>query len=133
MTNAVKAIIVNNGKILLLQRNPVLRYESNWDLPGGLIENGETESEALIREVIEEINASIEIITKSSTWTFKRRADNKIINVQNYICHLKNPLTKIVLSNEHISFKWINPKNIGSFQVKDHSLIQSVLIEFNLL
>lgn len=130
MTNAVKAIILKNGKLLLLKRNPVLRHENNWDLPGGLIENGETESEALKREVKEEINAKVEIISKSGKWSFTRRMDNKIVSVQNYVCRLTQPLTTIVLSEEHISFEWINPRDITKYQVKDDSLIKSILHEF---
>lgn len=52
---AVKAMILNeSNKILLLQRNPKLRGTDNWDLPGGLVEQGEDPEQALIREVKEE-------------------------------------------------------------------------------
>ena len=130
MTNAVKAIIIKDGKLLLLKRNPALRNESNWDLPGGLIENGETETQALKREVKEEINVSIEILRKAGNWKFVRRQDNKIVQVQNFICHFTDNDTKIILSEEHISFEWIKPTDIVNYQVKDESLKKNILQNF---
>jgi len=130
MTNAVKAIIIKDGKLLLLKRNLALRNESNWDLPGGLIENGESEMQALKREVKEEISASIEILKEAGDWKFLRRLDNKIVQVHNFICHFTDSDTKIILSEEHISFEWIKPTDIVNYQVKDESLHKNILQNF---
>lgn len=54
---AVYAIIVNNGKILLVH----LRSRDKFFLPGGGIESGERVQEALKREVREETGITIEI------------------------------------------------------------------------
>lgn len=53
----VSAIVVADGKILLLQRddNPGIRDPNCWQLPGGGVEDGETPDEAIKRELQEEI------------------------------------------------------------------------------
>ena len=55
----VSAILINRrGQVLLQQRddNPAIRYPGHWSLFGGSIENGESASSAVVREVREEIN-----------------------------------------------------------------------------
>lgn len=59
-TPAVSALIVQNGKVLLVKRG----CEPNkglWSLPGGSIELGETTREAAAREVLEETGLTVEI------------------------------------------------------------------------
>ncbi|MFQ5824276.1 MAG: NUDIX hydrolase [bacterium] len=55
----VGAVIIKNGKILLVKRRfePKANY---WTLPGGLVELGEEVRQALIREIREECSIEIE-------------------------------------------------------------------------
>src|ERR1041384_2239294 len=55
----VSAILINSrGQVLLQQRddNPAIRYPSHWSLFGGTIEEGESATTAVAREVQEEID-----------------------------------------------------------------------------
>ena len=54
------AIINNNGEVLCAQRGygPLI---GKWEFPGGKIEGNETDSEALKREIKEELNINIEV------------------------------------------------------------------------
>lgn len=57
---AVSAVIVEEGKILLIKRG----HEPNeglWSLPGGSIELGETAREAVAREVLEETSLMVNV------------------------------------------------------------------------
>jgi 8-oxo-dGTP diphosphatase len=57
----VDAVIIFNGKIVLIQRkNPP--YKEKFALPGGFVEIGETTEEAIVREVLEETGLTIEIV-----------------------------------------------------------------------
>jgi ADP-ribose pyrophosphatase YjhB (NUDIX family) len=59
MKSRVRAVIIKDGKILLIKRTkPDLVY---WVVPGGGVENGETNEQALIRECIEELGVNIEV------------------------------------------------------------------------
>src|SRR2546421_13058159 len=55
---AVYAIVCNHlSQVLLVRRTD----DSNWELPGGRVEVGETASQAAVREVAEESGVTIEI------------------------------------------------------------------------
>lgn len=44
-----------HGRVLLCE----LTYKSEWDLPGGVVENGESPAQAVVREVWEEIGVDV--------------------------------------------------------------------------
>lgn len=59
MNSRVRAIIIDQNKILLIKRvKPDLTY---WVFPGGAVEKGESREEALIRECKEELGFSIKV------------------------------------------------------------------------
>lgn len=60
MPRVVVGALVDRGRILLGHRNPSRRwYPDVWDLPGGHVEQGESEVEALVRELSEELDVQI--------------------------------------------------------------------------
>ena len=61
--NVVAAVIANRGKLLCMQRG-ITRYQYTslrWEFPGGKIKEGETEEEALRRELKEEMDYEVTI------------------------------------------------------------------------
>lgn len=61
--NVVAAAIEKDGKIFCAQRPEGKSLGGYWELPGGKLEEGESPEEALIREIHEELNSQIEIIS----------------------------------------------------------------------
>lgn len=59
MQKRVRAIIIENGKLLTIKR--VKEKEIYWVLPGGGIEDGESDIEALVRECHEELGVNVEV------------------------------------------------------------------------
>jgi len=59
---AVGAVVVNEGRVLLVRRGtePMLGH---WSLPGGLVEVGETLTDAIVREVREETGLIVQPIS----------------------------------------------------------------------
>jgi 8-oxo-dGTP diphosphatase len=59
----VGAVIVNDeGKLFLSQRGPLSKNERGlWEFPGGSVEFGETLTDALKREMLEEYGIQIEV------------------------------------------------------------------------
>lgn len=60
------ALVKINGKYLLIKRTSIKRGKPNsfpeyWDIPGGMVEKGETPSIAAVREAKEEVNLDIKI------------------------------------------------------------------------
>jgi 8-oxo-dGTP pyrophosphatase MutT (NUDIX family) len=60
MHEVVTGALVREGRVLLVHRSPSRRaYPGLWDLPGGHIETGESEPDALTRELHEELGVQI--------------------------------------------------------------------------
>lgn len=58
--------LIREGRVLLAHRRPEKHaYPDLWDLPGGMIEVGESELEALARELREELG--VQIATAAAT------------------------------------------------------------------
>jgi 8-oxo-dGTP diphosphatase len=57
----VGAAIVENGRVLACARADPPEVAGRWEFPGGKVEPGETEIEALVRECIEELGVEVEV------------------------------------------------------------------------
>jgi 8-oxo-dGTP pyrophosphatase MutT (NUDIX family) len=53
------AVIVRNDRLLVIQRSLHVSKPLSWCFPGGAIETGETEPQAIVRELHEELNAAV--------------------------------------------------------------------------
>ena len=62
----VAAIIHQDNKILATQRG-YGDYKGRWEFPGGKMEEGETEEQAIIREIREELDVEIDVERKVCT------------------------------------------------------------------
>ena len=58
----VGAAIIKEEKVLAMQRSEQMTLPGMWEFPGGKVEADETEQEALIREIKEELNVTINIL-----------------------------------------------------------------------
>ena len=58
----VAAVIVRDGKYLLTQRRQDAAQPLFWEFPGGKVEAGESDSDALRREVQERVGAEIRVV-----------------------------------------------------------------------
>jgi 8-oxo-dGTP diphosphatase len=99
------AIIVENKKILCVQRNKgkydYISYK--YEFPGGKLEEGENEEDALKREISEELNLEIDVAEKFLLVTHEYLDFN--LTMHSYLC--KANTEKLVLK-EHIDAKWLN-------------------------
>lgn len=60
--DVVAAVIKREDRYLICQRPPKKRHGGLWEFPGGKVDSGETFSDALSRELQEELSLSIESI-----------------------------------------------------------------------
>lgn len=69
----VVGVILNTqtGEILLGQRPKGKPWEDWWEFPGGKIENGETQKQALVRELKEELDIDVHSCTPWVTFTYE--------------------------------------------------------------
>lgn len=67
MKRVVAALIVKDGQVLICQRTAEQTMPLKWEFPGGKIEPGEAEEEALRRELEEELGIAATIGPKIAT------------------------------------------------------------------
>ena len=60
----VAGLIREGGKVLLTQRKPGRHLGLHWEFPGGKVEAGETDEEALRRELREELGLEVAVGTR---------------------------------------------------------------------
>lgn len=58
-------ICSENGEYLITQRLPHAAMPLLWEFPGGKVEPGESDAEALVREIREELDVEIEVVGDS--------------------------------------------------------------------
>lgn len=113
MITVVAAIIMNRGEVLCVQK-PQTRYaytSFHWEYPGGKVEPGETEPDALMRELREEMDYPIEVIGLLST--VEHTYPDFAIRLRFYLCipaDREHP-RRLVLK-EHHACRWLAPYEV---------------------
>ena len=107
----VAAIIIYQNKILCVQRgeNKLSYISKKYEFPGGKMEPGETKSETIKREILEELHMAIEV--KEEFLTVKHEYPDFILEMHSFICTSKN---KTVILTEHLDFKWLDISELDS-------------------
>jgi len=112
--HVVAAVIKNNDLILATQRG-YGEFKGMWEFPGGKIEEGEDLKDAIVREIKEELNASINV--EEYLCQVNYDYPNFHLIMDTFICSLKNDkLDKVYHNNEeleHEDYKWLTLENIG--------------------
>ncbi|WP_438804679.1 NUDIX hydrolase [Oceanobacillus saliphilus] len=104
MVVALKGVIVNNGKVLIVQRAENDEIGGGtWECVGGKIEFGEDLEAALLREIKEEIGLSVTIEKILYATTFKTDPARQVV-LLTYLCRSNSK--EVILSKEHSNYKW---------------------------
>ena len=97
----VASIIHQDGKILATQRG-YGEYKGLWKFPGGKMEPGETEEQAIIREIREELNVEIEVEKKVCTVEYDYPAFH--LTMHCFWCNIRSGVLEL---KEYQSAKWL--------------------------
>ena len=57
----VAAAIITDGRVLACERSAPPEVAGRWEFPGGKVEPGETDEQALARECVEELGVRVEV------------------------------------------------------------------------
>jgi 8-oxo-dGTP diphosphatase len=57
----VAAVIITDGRVLACERSAPAEVAGRWEFPGGKVEPGETDEQALARECAEELGVRVEV------------------------------------------------------------------------
>ncbi len=101
------AIITDHQKILVTQRGPGMKLAGKWEFPGGKVEEGESEEQCLVREISEELNISIRITQKLTSYNHDY-GDFRIELIPFVAEYVSGELTL----REHAKFLWLLPEEL---------------------
>ena len=104
----VAAIIRKEDKIFATQRG-YGEWKDWWEFPGGKMETGETQEEALKREIREELSTEIRVDELLCTVEYDYPKFHLILH-----CYLCSLLTEALHLNEHEAAKWLEKDELGS-------------------
>ena len=111
--HVVTSILKNRSKILLLQRSDrVGSFRSQWAGVSGFIEHGETDDEAVRREMEEEVGSNkLRLLEHGETRCFR---DGKVVwCVHPFMFEVRDP--QIRTDWEHKKFEWVDPEDVSQY------------------
>ena len=113
MHRVVLGALVRDGHVLLVHRRPDKRANPDvWDVPGGVMEAGESELQALARELHEELGVRI---TESGTTHLGRKAfrfaDDRVL-LSTWLVRKWDGTPTNVAPEEHDDLRWFDLRDL---------------------
>ncbi|MBO4389114.1 MAG: (deoxy)nucleoside triphosphate pyrophosphohydrolase [Spirochaetales bacterium] len=96
------AAIMKGGRLFVAQRPAKGEAGLKWEFPGGKVEPGETPEQAVVREIREELDASITVRSKIAVINYTYTAFHLTMHL--FLCTLDGPDPVI---REHLAGRWI--------------------------
>ncbi len=114
----VVAFISDKNRLLIAKRNLKSSFLPGYfELPGGKIEFGEDPKEALKRELMEELNAEIEVGNPYHAFSFVFK-EGQVHGVEiAFFAKIKNP--KSIICKEHEEIKWVTKEELDNYKISE--------------
>lgn len=106
----VAAVLEKDGKYLITQRRATAVLPLMWEFPGGRVESGETDAQALKREVLHRLGAEIECGKLISF--VSHPYENYVVDLFLYDCRLVSD--KLEARNVS-AFKWVTSADFDKY------------------
>ena len=116
------AIIKEDDRVLATQRG-YGEFAGGWEFPGGKIEAGENSKEALVREIMEELDVTIKVGDLLDI--VEHNYPNFHLTMHCYFCIITSG--KLILK-EHKAAKWLRKEELDSLKwlPADFGLIKKI-------
>jgi 8-oxo-dGTP diphosphatase len=101
----VAAVLERDGKYLITQRRASAVLPLMWEFPGGKVEPGETDQQALKRELLHRLGVDIEVGKLISF--VSHPYEHYVVDLFLYECAQAAPETEALASLAVNSFKWV--------------------------
>jgi 8-oxo-dGTP diphosphatase len=108
--DVVAAVVERDGHFLITQRQPMASFPLYWEFPGGKVEPGEDDATALRREMMEELNAVVEVGELVDRTV--REQESFTLDFRSYRCNLI--LDHLECRNVH-DLRWVTLSELDSY------------------
>jgi 8-oxo-dGTP diphosphatase len=100
----VGAVILESGRLLLVQRGHP-PAAGRWSLPGGRVEPGESDAEAIRREVREETRLEVDVRSVLGRVELPGRHPGEIYDVRDHACRIVSGTP--IAGDDAASLRWV--------------------------
>jgi 8-oxo-dGTP diphosphatase len=107
----VTAVIERDGKYLITQRRPNAVFPMLWEFPGGRREDGESNEDALRREIRERLDVDVEVVKVMLFKSFEY--EQYTLDLHVYECRLENDAFKCQGVQD---FKWVSSAEFDQYE-----------------
>ncbi len=104
----VGAAIVRDGRLLVAQRSYPAELAGRWELPGGGVEDGESEQQALVRECAEELGARVVVGERLGT---DLPIGRRVLRIHTAWAAAGSPEPE---AREHRALRWVGPHEVAA-------------------
>lgn len=106
----VATALVRDGRVLAAQRTRPPALAGSWELPGGRVEAGESEPDAVVRECEEELGSAVHVTGRLGT---DLPIDAGVLRV--HTAELR-PGAQEPQAREHSALRWVDPADLADVQ-----------------
>ena len=124
--SVVCAIIEKDGLFLIAQRPSDHALAGKYEFPGGKVSEGEKPSDAIVREINEELKVDIEVHSQLTPnhYTYPTIS----LTLIPFICSIKNGSPVLT---EHEQFRWVDQETVQKYPLSEADI--PILEEYLLL
>lgn len=124
--NVVGACITNGDKYLVAQRSSQQGYQGKWEFPGGKVNDGESDIDAVKREIQEELGVEINVFDQLDSSLFYEKQKDRIINLKVFTAIIAkgNPAPK---EGQTIAWKNIDELENLDWMPSDVGIVQTLI------
>ena len=123
--DVVCAIIEQDEHFLIAQRPPGHPHENKWEFPGGKVRKGESNKNAIEREIVEELNLVVEV---GSPLTPNYHAYEHVsLTLAPFLCSVVKGTPEPL---EHSSIAWVDELTVKTYEFAeaDIPILQEYLL-----
>lgn len=110
IVRVVAAVIESQGRYLITQRRATAVLPNLWEFPGGKVEAGERDEDALRREIRERLDADVRVLQMIS---FVRHPyERYTVDLHLYQCELHSEVRALAVQD----YRWIGSDEFENFE-----------------
>ena len=114
----VAAVIIRGGKVLIGRRMDSDSFGGQWEFPGGKVDSGESDREALKREIREELE--VEIGVGDVLGQISHDYEEISIDLFFFSCEVREDVG--IASNAHQELRWVSKTELAEIDFLEADL-----------
>jgi 8-oxo-dGTP diphosphatase len=103
------AVIIENNKLLSVQRGAGRHLAGKWEFPGGKVHDNERPEDSVVREVREELDLEVEVLSALTPVT--HAYPGKTVRLMPFLCRVTGGRLHL---REHQAYRWLSRNEVHS-------------------